>query len=158
MIKCPYCGEYNGDTRETCFKCGESLNNPQNIEQRKMCTICGEVVRTTAHRCPRCGGLLQRFDGTEAEAEEIRAQKQYEISKPDTQTALLQPAESFEALKRAIKRRSAKEILRHGLLFICAAIIVVGVIALSLWLGGDDEYAWRSWARLLRQILGLFGG
>jgi len=130
MIKCPYCGEYNGDTRETCFKCGESLNNPQNIEQRKMCTICGEVVRTTAHRCPRCGGLLQRFDGTEAEAEEIRAQKQYEISKPDLETSLLYPGESFSALRRAVKRRDGRGVWLY-ILLTAVALLIAAVFLLS---------------------------
>lgn len=128
MIKCPICGEYNGDTRETCFKCGESLNNPQNIEQQKMCTICGEVVRTTEHRCAHCGGLLQRFDGTEAEAEEIRAQKQYELAKPDLESALRSPTASMKALGRAAKQRDGRSVLLYTILAIVALLIAAGFL------------------------------
>lgn len=80
MIRCDVCGEYNGDTRETCFQCGESLHNPQGIERRVMCDGCGNVYTTARRYCPQCGGLLREFSGSTEMARLIRAQRELDAT------------------------------------------------------------------------------
>ena len=82
MITCPKCGELNGETRETCWKCGESLNNPQGVERRVMCSQCSSVYTTSARYCPRCGGLLRPFSGSAEDARLIRNQREEEATRP----------------------------------------------------------------------------
>jgi len=52
MITCPNCGELNGEVRETCWKCGKSLNNPQGVERRAICSPCSNIYTTAARYCP----------------------------------------------------------------------------------------------------------
>ena len=59
MISCPKCGELNGETRETCWKCGTAFTG-HVIASAKYCPACGEQLVTRHAVCPSCGRLLER--------------------------------------------------------------------------------------------------
>ena len=60
MIRCPNCGELNGDNREACWKCRASFS--QTIkDEKKVCSKCGSVFMSDKKNCPECGGQLVNY-------------------------------------------------------------------------------------------------
>ncbi len=80
MIQCPNCGSFNGDSREICVDCGASLNNPQGVERRVLCSRCSKVYTTKARYCPACGGKLDAFKGSVEMAKLIRDQRELDAT------------------------------------------------------------------------------
>ena len=136
MITCPKCGELNGDTRETCWKCGESLNNPQGVERHAICSQCSTVYTTAARYCPRCGGLLRNFSGSVEEARLIREQREDEAARPCTAMIVLSCLLPGFALRQAhvlyLDEQQRQWYRTFGLLITAVHIVILAILAVIL--------------------------
>ena len=57
MKPCPLCGEWNGDNRAACFRCGANLKNSV-ADYQKICPACQKVYPQDMETCPQCGARL----------------------------------------------------------------------------------------------------
>lgn len=60
MKVCSKCGEANGDSRTTCFRCMTTL--PKNDNYKKICPKCGTIYAANAEYCNSCHSQLGVYD------------------------------------------------------------------------------------------------
>lgn len=62
MRVCPNCGESNGDTSRTCWKCSTVLGKAEDC--KKLCPDCGAIYQNKHETCDKCGTKLVIYEDT----------------------------------------------------------------------------------------------
>jgi len=124
MITCPKCNELNGDTRETCYKCGVSLGD-LTVTEKKHCSDCNSLYTPGDRTCKVCGKELKVCDPRQLKKNTTPSDREFMLSIlfPTVGSVL-----GWMYISKGEKEKGKALIITSFIPFIVAVVIVLIII------------------------------